>query len=189
VADAAAAREQAREILSQRRYHDTEVPRPFKGPLGWAGDRLQDVGHWFAGLFDDVDGALPGGALVVWLLIAAIVVALAVVVARAAIRRRVARVHAPRASAAPTDDPRALEREADAAERAGEWERAVRLRFRAGALRLAAQAKTTGDIAAELGSPEFERFGAGFDAIAYGGREAAEDDARASRETWAKVLR
>jgi hypothetical protein len=189
VADAAAAREQAREILAQRRYHETDVPRPFKGPLRWAGDRLEDVGRWFADRFDAVDGLLPGGALVVWLLIAAVVVAVAAVLARAVIRRRIT-ADRPRHEDRPAEeDPRALERAADAAERAGEWERAVRLRFRAGALRLAAQAKTTGEIAGEVGSPGFERFGEDFDAIVYGGREAAEDDARESREAWAEVLR
>ncbi len=183
------AREQAREILSRPRYQDAEVPQPFKQPLRWAGDRLEDAGRWLSGGFDDVDGLLPGGAVVVWVVLGVLVVALAAWVARLLIRRRVAVPRAPRVEPAAAQDPRALEREADAAERAGEWERAVRLRFRAGVLRLAAQSKTTGEIAAEAGSPAFDAFGPEFDAIAYGGREAGQDDARDAREAWDEVLR
>ena len=63
----------------------------------WLGDRIEDVGDWFGGGFDDVDGALPGGAWVVWLLVAVGVAALAVLVAARGDR---ARVRSPRSSAA-----------------------------------------------------------------------------------------
>jgi hypothetical protein len=186
------AREQAREILAQRRYHDTDLPRPFRGPLRWAGDRLDDVGRWFAGRFDDVNAVLPGGAFVVWLLIGALVVALAALLARTVIRRRVTLARPPDGGHPAEEDPRELERAADAAERAGEWERALRLRFRAGVLRLRLEPgtlETTGEIAAALDSPTFDAFGADFDAIVYGGRDATEADAREAREAWAEVLR
>ena len=63
-----------------------------------------------------------------------------------------------RAAAVPeADDPQALERAAEAAERDGEWERAVRLRFRAGLLRLDRRkvlvyrpSLTTGEVARAL---------------------------------------
>ena len=42
------------------------------------------------------------------------------------------------------DDPAVLEREADEAERGGAFERAVRLRFRAGVLRLDARGADDG---------------------------------------------
>ena len=71
----------------------------------------------------------------------------------------------------------------------------MRLRFRAGLLRLDARelieyrpSLTTGEVAAAVGSPTFERVGADFDAIAYGGRAADEDDEVASREGWQRVL-
>ena len=92
-------------------------------------------------------------------------------------------MRAARARAPTRDDPAALEREADRAAAAGEWETAVRLRFRAGLLRLDARelieyrpSLTTGEVAAAVGSPTFERVGADFDAIAYGGRAAGEQD-------------
>jgi hypothetical protein len=195
-ATATSAREQAREILGQRRYQDADVPRPFKKPLDWLGDRVRDVGTWLSDRFDDVDGALPGGPIVVWLLIAALVVGLTVLLARGLIRRRVALPRPGRAAAQPELDPRELEREADAAERAGDFERAVRLRFRAGVLRLErgqvlepGGLRTTAEIGAVLHSGTYDELGAEFDAIAYGGRPAGEDDAREAREGWAEVLR
>jgi len=197
VPDAAQAREQAREILSQRRFQDTEVPRPFEGPLDWLGDRLQELGRRLGDLFAGVDGALPGGRWVVWALIGLVVVAVAVVGARAAVRRRtVAGFAGTGAVAAEAEvDPAALERDAEDAERAGNFERAVRLRFRAGVVRLERARvlapdglRTTGEISSALHSPAFDALGADFDAIAYGGRPAAEADARASREHWRAVL-
>jgi hypothetical protein len=191
VADAAAAREQAREILSQGRYHDTDLPRPLAGPLHWLQERLNDIGDWFSGLFDDVDAGVPGGRWVVWVLLAAIVGAIAVAVARSAVRRRSIAAYArgDGSGGAEALDPRELERLAAEAEGAGEYERAVRLRFRAGVLRLALDdALTTGAIAAELHSRDFDALGTDFDAIAYGGREADASDASAAREGWAAVL-
>ena len=71
----------------------------------------------------------------------------------------------------------------------------MRLRFRAGLLRLDARelieyrpSLTTGEVADAVGSPTFERVGADFDAIAYGGRPAGEQDEAASREGWQRVL-
>ncbi len=88
-----------------------------------------------------------------------------------------------------------LEREADRAERDGEWERAVRLRFRAGLLRLDDRrviayrpSLTTGEVARSVGSPAFREVGERFDAIAYGGRTAEREDAEHARRGWAEVL-
>jgi hypothetical protein len=195
VPDAASAREQARQILGERRYRDTNVPRPFKGPLRWLGDRVKDAGDWFARRFDDLNGALPGGAWVVWLLLAAAAVALGVVLSRALIRRRAAVVRPGRAAREPEIDPRELERSADAAERDGDYERAIRLRFRAGVLRLErghvlepGGLRTTGEIAAVLDSPPFAAVGSEFDEIVYGGRPAQAHDAASARERWGEVL-
>lgn len=189
MASADEAREQAREILSGRGYQESEVPRPFKGVFRWLGDRVEDVGDWFADAFDDVAKALPGGAVSLWIMIAALAIALTAFAARHLIHRRarLTRTSAPRR--APQLDPRELEREADAAERAGDWERAIRLRFRAGVLRLdLGVSSTTGEIAAELHSPVFDAVGEDFDEIVYGGRPASESDAVAARERWKELV-
>jgi hypothetical protein len=108
------------------------------------------------------------------------------------------RSQAPRSVAAtlpPAEDPRALEQEADHAERDGDWERAVRLRFRAGLLRLDRRhlieyrpSLTTGEVARAVGTPAFAEIGERFDAIAYGGRPAEEEDAHAARSGWRTIL-
>jgi len=168
------------------------VPRPFEGILRWLGDRLQPV----ADLFDDISGWIPGGRPVALLLLSALVLLAALGLARGSIRRRTsAAARVARARAPTREDPAALERDAERAAAAGEWERAVRLRFRAGLLRLDARelieyrpSLTTGEVADAVGSPTFERVGADFDAIAYGGRAAGEQDEAASREGWERVL-
>ncbi|MEA2319893.1 MAG: hypothetical protein QOD44_4082 [Solirubrobacteraceae bacterium] len=190
--DAAQARAHAREILRERRFRGSGVPRPFAGVLRWLGDRLQPVSDFI----DDLGGRVPGGPPVVFLVLSALVLLAAAGLARGSIRRRAAAtVRAARARAPARDDPAALEREADQAAANGEWEAAVRLRFRAGLLRLDARelieyrpSLTTGEVAAAVGSPTFERVGADFDAIAYGGRAADRDDEAASREGWQRVL-
>jgi hypothetical protein len=190
--DAAQARARAREILHERRFRGSGVPRPFAGFVRWLGDRVQPV----ADFIDDLSARIPGGRPVVYLILSALVLLAAAGLARRSIRHgAAAAARAARARAPARDDPAALERDADRAAAAGEWETAVRLRFRAGLLRLDARelidyrpSLTTGEVAAAVRSPTFERVGADFDAIAYGGREAAEADEAASREGWQRVL-
>lgn len=167
------------------------MPRPFETPLDWLGDRVQELGTWLVERFGDVDGVLPGGVWVVWVLLVALVGVLGFLAARAVVVRRATEGFgsARRCLVTEGEDPAELERAADAAERAGRWEESVRLRFRAGVLRLDAEASTTGAIAAELHSPDFDRLGASHDAIAYGGSPATAADAEAARAGWKAALR
>jgi hypothetical protein len=186
------ARAQAREILQERRFRGSGVPRPFQGIVRWLGERLQPV----ADFFDDLSVRTPGGGPVLFALLGGLVLLMAGLLARTSISRRAAAAaRAARARSAAREDPAELEREADRAAAAGEWETAVRLRFRAGLLRLDARdlieyrpSLTTGEVASTIVSPAFIRVGADFDAIAYGGRPAAEADEAASREGWQRVL-
>jgi hypothetical protein len=100
-----------------------------------------------------------------------------------------------RSRAAASPDPAGLERDADAAERDGDLERALRLRFRAGVLRLAQRrlvddpdGVTSGALVRLLRSPDFDRAARAFDEVVYGRREATAEDARLSREGWQAVL-
>jgi hypothetical protein len=189
---AAEARTEARDILADDRYHGADFPRPLDGPLDWLGERIEAVFDWLENLGPDV----PGGPVALWMALAAAVLLAATLVTSTTIRRRAIAIERARRAALPaTEDPRALEREADRAEREGDWERAVRLRFRAGLLRLDHRrviayrpSLTTGEVARAVRSPAFAEIGGRFDAIAYGGRPADRDDAEAARRGWEAVL-
>jgi hypothetical protein len=189
---AAASRAQAREVLEQRRFHGAELPRPFAGPAQWIGDQIRRLTEWI----DDLGTGIPGGPPVLWTLLSAGVLLIAALLTSVTIRRRALAIERARAAALPaTEDPRALERDADRAEREGDWARAVRLRFRAGLLRLDRRqvivyrpSLTTGEVARAVDSPAFREVGDRFDAIAYGGRPAESDDAEHARRGWAEVL-
>jgi Domain of unknown function (DUF4129) len=186
------ARAQAHEVLDQAKYEGAGLPRPLEGPLGWLSDRIEPIVDRIDGFGRDV----PGGPPVVWTLLAILVLLLAGMITSTSIRRRAIAIERERAAALPeADDPHALERAAGAAEREGQWERAVRLRFRAGLLRLDRRkvlvyrpSLTTGEVARTIKVPAFDAVGARFDEIAYGGREAEREDAEASQQGWKDVL-
>ncbi|HUF82955.1 MAG TPA: DUF4129 domain-containing protein [Acidimicrobiia bacterium] len=186
------ARRQARDILDERRYQPAKVPRPFEGVLEWLGDRLRPIGE----LLDDALSSAPGRLL----LIAGFVALVAVVATVIARRRGRAGTAAGRRGGRGGDaeeslDPARLEREADQAERRGELDRALRLRFRAGLLRLDdvgaisfRPSLTSGQVARRLRQPAFDDLAITFDWVAYGGRRASPDDVRVARERWPRVL-
>ena len=184
------AREEAQRILAERRFSETELPRPLEGALDWLGERLRPIS-------DFVDRVLPGGDNVVWFLLAAAVLVLAVGFATRLARRRgpgAERVRG-RARPEPALDATALERAADAAELAGDLERALRLRFGAGVLRLAERRQlddpssiTTGALVRRFGSDAFATGARSFDEVVYGRRTPTPDDARRVREAWEAVL-
>jgi hypothetical protein len=189
----AAARADAEAILAERRFRGTESPRPLRRLLEWIGDRLNPLTDRISAAADRA----PGGERWFWLgVAAAVVVAVAVVSARTA-RRRVAALEAvaTRGAVAGRERPEELEHAADDAERSGDWERALRLRFRAGLLRLDEarvlpfrESITTGEVARRLRSRDFEGLARAFDEVVYGRRAARADDASAAREGWRRVL-
>jgi hypothetical protein len=129
--------------------------------------------------------------------LAVLVLVLATLVTRRVVRRRAAaatRTAAP-AGARAGDDPRELERAAAEAERAGDRERAIRLRFRAGLVRLGhadaielRPSLTTAEAARSLRSPTFDSLAATFEQVAYGGRRASERDLDEARRAWPNVI-
>jgi hypothetical protein len=191
--DAAAAREEAQRILSERRFRGTRIEGPFRGPL----DRLGDMIRSIRDLVPRLDGTLPGGRAVVWIVLVAAFGGLAWLIAGRTVRRRAAMAAAAAARAAGTraETPAALERRADEAERRGDHEEALRLRFRAGLLRLDARGAIafrpslqTGEVARALRSDAFDRLAADFDDIVYGARPATADDVATARREWDRVL-
>ncbi|HEU5214651.1 MAG TPA: hypothetical protein VFU30_03845 [Gaiellaceae bacterium] len=186
------AREEARRILAERRFHGTSLPRPFHGFLDWLSRHL----HFLARAWDSLQAAV-GGADVLWGILGAIVVTLAVVAASrlAARRTRFEGLAAERGARRRGEDPAALERLADEAEQRGDLEIAVRLRFRAGLLRLARAralpgrpSLRTGEARTALHSARFDALARDFDEIVYGRRTPSADDVAAARSEWPRVL-
>ena len=185
------ARDQAREILGGRRYKPADVPRPFEGALEWLGDRLRPIGDFFSRITESLAGRVALAAV-----LAGVVALVAVLVAR----RRAATSAAGaggrgRRSTEEHADPGRLEREADAAERRGDLDVALRLRFRAGLLRLDRAGAirfrpsiTTGQVARRLRLHAFDDLAITFDAVAYGGRQASVTDLQSARAEWPRVL-
>jgi hypothetical protein len=190
---ASAARRGAQEILAQRRFEERDTPRPFREPLEWLRDRLRSA---VEPIVSRVAPHVPGGRSTVWTIAALVVVALAAALAARIVRRRTSEAtQRARAATEGPLDPRRLEREADEAERRGDLERALRLRFRAGLVRLqraevipARESLTSGEVARRLRSPDFDRVAATFDEVVYGGRRPLSADVESSRAAWSRVL-
>ena len=97
--------------------------------------------------------------------------------------------------AARSEDPAELERLADEAERRGDLEIALRLRFRAGLLRLGRvqalplrPSLRTREARRTLRSARFDRLARDFDEVVYGGRPPSEVDVEAARSEWPQVV-
>ncbi len=184
------ARAHAREIVAQDRFEGGE----HHGGLLYG--VFVKLGDWL----ESLTNALPGGPTTGWLLLVAVVVAVTATVVNAIGARR--RRHAAARVAGPSDVPGAaqlgpaeLERRALEAERTGDLDGAVRLRFAAGLLRLDAihaielrPSLTSGAVGRTLRSERYDDLAATHDAIAYGGRHAADQDAAAAREEWPVVV-
>jgi Domain of unknown function (DUF4129) len=190
--DPDSARAVARDILGSRRFRSSPTPRPLRKPLSWLGDRLSGIGDW-------IGRGLSHVPLILWLFLAAAATALAIafIVSKVQANRGSpdARSRGARVNGDDAEDPAALEREADAAERAGRLDEAVRLRFRAGLLRLGDRGAiryrpsvTTNEVRRVLGSEAFEELARTFEAIAYGGRDAEAPDVDAARREWPRVV-
>jgi Domain of unknown function (DUF4129) len=183
--------DQARDILGSRRYEPADVPRPFEGALEWLGDRLRPIGDFFGRITESLPGKIALAAV-----LAGVVVVIALLVAR---RRAASGVAGGagrrRRSTGESLDPGRLEREADAAERRGDLDVALRLRFRAGLLRLDGAGAisfrpsiTSGQVARKLRLPAFDDLAITFDAVAYGGRHASATDLTSARAAWPRVV-
>jgi len=190
-----AAREQAREVLAQRRFQRTKVPSPLRDVRRRVGEALRSVSRPFEAAFRWLIGTIPGGRPVVWALLAIAVLALAAFLARRAGARR-DQADAPDVRG--EDEARMsavrLRREAEAAERRGELDEALRLRFRAGLVELDSRelialrpALTNRELLGAVPSPTLAELVDGFEAVAYGGRPADEDDLRSARDGWPRV--
>ena len=192
---AADARDEAESILAEPRFAPPPIPRPFTGVLEAIAGFLEPVFD----LVEEFFASLGGGASEILLVFAAIAVIIAAaVLAARSIRRRTrtglagGRVPGPEQR---PEDPRELERRADEAERRGDASEALRLRFRAGLMRLDAAGAIrlrpslpTGRVTRTLGSASFASLAADFDSVTYGDRPAVPEDLARARSEWPRVL-
>jgi hypothetical protein len=192
------ARDDARHIRAGRRYRGAPVPRPLHGVLRWLGDRFSPITHWIGDRFS----WLPSYAIP-WIEGAAVIIVLLVIAAfvRAMVRAnaRAGPLDADAAgarAAARADDPDALEAAATEAEARGDLALAVRLRFRAGLVRLDRDAHAiayrpsipTTDVRSELASPTFDELADTFESITYGSAPAEPNDTADARREWPRVV-
>jgi hypothetical protein len=191
VVDSDRLRAEAERILSQPKYRvETTVSERFQQ---W----LAEIWFRFLEFVDRVAGWV-GGPLVLGLILFALVVVVSVLVARnlgarraREVEARIRREHALAHGA----DPAELEDAADERAAAGDFAEGVRLRFRAGLLRLDERGRirfrpglTSAEIQDLLSSPDFELLARRFDEIVYGGHQAGADDYRRALEGWARLL-
>jgi hypothetical protein len=189
----AQARAEARHILAERRFRGTSLPRPLHGLFAWLGRHLRFIGHGWNWLAVRV-----GGVDVLWAILGALVIVLAVVIVTRIARRRIAHEGAVVGGgfrAGRREDPSELERLADEAERRGDLEVALRLRFRAGLLRLGRaralplrSSLRTREARRALRNPRFDRLARDFDEVVYGRRPPSPADVAAARSEWPQVL-
>lgn len=199
-AGAAAARKAAQKILSGRDFtaHGAKTPRPFAGVLKqlgkWLHDVLGPVGHPFGSGFDWL--ARIFGRTGAEVIFCAVLVIIAFLVVRVVVRRsaRLGREDRLAGTEVASDDPAVLEHQADDAEKNGDLELAVRLRFRAGLLRLERcgllaerDTRTSREIAVILGSPSFTHLAADLEEILYAEVPAGASHADAARTLWPRV--
>jgi hypothetical protein len=188
----AQARQEARHILAERRFRGTTLPRPFHGFFSWLARHLHFTArgwNWLA--------LRLGGQDVLWAILGLIVLVVVVFVARRLAGRRTeveTRGGARRARGG-GEDPGELERLADEAEQRGDLEVALRLRFRAGLLRLGRArplplrpSLRTREVRRALRSPRFDRLARDFDEVVYGRRPPKVSDVDAARSEWPLVV-
>jgi hypothetical protein len=195
---AALARRRAETILSEGRFHVAAIPRPLHGVLHAIGSALESPLHALEELVEELASGTPGGSVTIWAALAALVLAIGGLLAARGARRALADPQAGRHGGGATRSitPADLERDALACEREGEHAEAVRLRFRAGLMRLSeselvadAPAKVNSEVSRTLHSQRFDALARRFEEIAYGGRPAAAEDVELSRREWTQLLR
>ena len=190
-----AARSAARDVLDQRRFQPTNVPSPLRDVRERIGEGLRSLGRPLEDAFRWLTEQVPGGAPVLWALLATFVLTLAALLAgRAGAQREAAGAAAEGLPGEERMSAAQLRSEAERAERAGRLDEALRLRFRAGLVELDHRelielrpALTNRELLRAVPSPTLAELVDGFEAVAYGGRPAHEDDLRSARDGWPRV--
>ncbi|HEX3618417.1 MAG TPA: hypothetical protein VHU61_17860 [Solirubrobacteraceae bacterium] len=190
----AAARRAAAAIVAEGRFHPSSVPDPLHGVVTWVGNAVVDPFNAIGQLIARLGRIVPGGVAGLWA-----VGALLLLLGVSLLFARRARYQLGQAFQELGIDhrqtPAELEREAAAAERAQRWDDAVRLRFRAGILRLGERLELGSTetvpnhmLGRLLHSRRFDSLAARFDELVYGGGSATAADAEQQRREWPELL-
>lgn len=191
--DRSIARRSAQEVLSDDKFQEDTVPRPFKGVLEWIAERLRPMGRFLDRLVEPILD-LPGGAAILGaLIVGGGAAATSWLIGR---RNRAGLARSPGSSLVdPTLDPVDVERRADAAEAEGDLTGSIRLRYQAGLVRLVRAQRlvlrpdtTAAGAARQVDLPAMDHLTADFEEIVYGNRTPTSDDAARAREGWPEVL-
>ena len=195
-ADAGAARNAsstAREVLADEQYGQ----RSSRNVFDWLGDQLRWVGRQVEEVVDELDDLLPGGRAVLALAGGVLLLLAAVVTVRSSQRLLIATARDANAGGLGdvAADAAALDAAALAAERDGDLDTALRLRFAAGLRRLDDRevialrpSLTVNEVRRSVRSPSFEAVAATFEDVAYGEKAATPADVSEARESWRRVL-
>jgi hypothetical protein len=195
--DASSARDETQAILRQERFQPVGLPRPFRGLLQRLGRIIEPVLDPIRRAFLWLADRVPGGTKTVLALVGVLIAVLVAVFVRRYTRRRTRALTTPGMTrpSRPDDDPHALDRRAVEAERAGDFVTALRLRFKAGLIRLDSAevisyraSLTSREVAEAVGSRTFDELAADFDRIVYGHRAAGSKDLDRARSGWPLVL-
>lgn len=190
------ARELAEKILAEDRFQPRK-PGPLIRPFAWVGEQATRVfgpiGRFFARVFGPIIGALFAQPIFAALVVAGLLALIFIAARRSAARRVVNFDSTKPAEAGLSVDPGDLERDALAAAVSGDHKLAIRLRFRAGLMRLRTSGRlpanevTNGDARMHLSEPDFDELANDFDEIVYGGRTATKDDTSESEARWPRL--
>jgi len=193
--DPDAARRTARDILTDPRFHPRRAPRPFAGFFRRLGELVVDPIIRF---FRRIGDLLPSVGSLPWLAlaVAVVIVALVITVKLSSGRGRQRFAAAGRGLHDEDGlDPEELERRAEEAERRGDLDAALRLRFRAGLVRLddagvvrLRPGLTNAAVSRALRSPRFDELAGDFDEVAYGGLPATTAQVATARTAWPALL-
>jgi hypothetical protein len=195
LASPAAAHRAAAAILAEGRFHQPPVPDPLRGVAAWVGNAVLDPFNAIGRLVVHLGRVFPGGVAGVWAVGGALLLfAVWLLFVRRA-RFQLGQALDELSVGIRLQTPAELEREAAIAERAQDWDDAVRLRFRAGILRLGeklelASTETVPNhmIGRVLRSRRFDSLAERFDEVAYGGGAATAADAEQQRNEWPELL-
>ncbi len=193
------ARRDAQAILDGEAFQTKTGSRPLRGVLEWIGDGLAPIGRAITRTWNATLGQLPPMAM--WVVVIAIIAGAIFLIARNAQSRAAARSLS---NTNYTPDDRFdtltatdLESEAASAEQHGDLALALRLRFRAGLLRLEYDAHaivnrpglTTREVRSTLQLEQFNSLANTFEGVTYGNQVADHDDTAESRTQWPSVIR